>query len=223
MSGDELVIVSGLDQSLISENSGVLDWVDGLIEQSLLDHSPEPALKGLKRLIKISKTTGLGLAKGLYLLQKHWDEFDIDEPFDDIAFIELGVHKHTVDRYVDVWAMYAQAAVPQELEEQIQQQNIKAQIPIAKAIAQGYEIEEKDWVRLANAVDYSEVATIVRDIKGKEPRKGSIQIFINSDGNIQVLSDGSWYFIGFLNVSDTNEPVMKAIERIISNGGILRR
>jgi len=144
-----------------------------LIDNALKEHNQVIAINGLKGLIKVTQKSGLGLAKGIYLLKKIWKEFDLEENFEDAAYIELGVHKHTVDRYVDVWAMYATNSVPKEYVDRLQQHNIKTQIPIANAIAQGYEIKEPEWGKLADATDFSEVSTIIReDVKGKEPRKG---------------------------------------------------
>lgn len=223
MSDDELMIISPLDQSLDSDSSGILDWIDKLIDQSLKEHDASIVLNGLRGLIKVTKTSGLGLAKGLYLTKTNWAEFGIEDEFENVAYAELGIHRHTVDRYVDVWAMYARNAIPNEFIEQVQQQNIKAQIPIAKAIAQGYEIDFQDWKELANASDFTEVARLVREVKGKPPRKGSLQILMNFDGELKVFSDGEFYQLGWLNISSEAEPVHKAIDRIVSNGGVLRR
>jgi len=38
-----------------------------------------------------------------------------------------------------------------------------------------------------------------------------------------AFSDGNFYKIGWLNAASEDEPVQKAVNRIITNGGILKR
>lgn len=220
---DELVVVSPLDQALDTENIELLDWIRSKGEESLQQHDISIIVAPLQAMVKMAKMNGLGLACGLYFIKKHWEEYKIDDEFTDYAFVELGLHRHTIDRYVDVWAMYDTNAVPDDFAPRIMQQNIKSQIPIAKAVAQGYEIDDATWEDLADATDYTEVAKIVREVKGREPRKGSMQIFLDRDGTLHAISDGMMYEIGYLNTMEEDDVVEKAVERIVNNSGILRR
>lgn len=220
---DELTVVSPLDQALDTENVELLDWIRSKGEESIQQRDISIIVAPLQAMVRMAKMNGLGLACGLYFIKQHWSDYEIDDEFEDYTFVELGLHRHTIDRYVDVWAMYDTKAMPDEIAPRIMQQNIKSQIPIAKAVAQGYEIDDATWEDLADATDYSEVAKIVREVKGKEPRKGSLQLFLDRDGTLHAISDGLMYDIGYLSIWEDEPVVGKAVDRIVSNSGILRR
>lgn len=219
----DLLVVTNLDQALDSDSTDTIKWVRQKVSESIINRDISIIMSVINAMIKVSKETGLGLACGLYLINRNWDTFEIDDKFEDYVFTTSGLHKHTIDRYLAVWAMYEEKSVPENLVPQIQQHNIKAQIPIAKAIEQGYEIGDEQWENLAGATDYNEVSKIVRDIKGKEPRKGSLQLYLDRDGSIKGYSNHIIYDIGWLDPTDDDEVVQKAVARIVSNSGILRR
>jgi len=220
MPTDELIILSGLDQSLPTDNGWALQKVDEYINQSLSQGDVYIALDVCKQLRQVSQIAGLALAKMLYLIRDNWDYFDVEEPFEDVAYEYIGLHSHTVDRYIKVWKMFADGVAPEEL----QQRSIKDLIPIANAVAQGYEITEDEWDKLEDAPDYSSVTRIVReDIKDQEPRRNALQLFLDSDGQITAMKDGFIHNVGYLHLDSGEDIVMSAIERIIKNTGMMRR
>ena len=217
---DELTIVTGLDQPLAVDNHWALNRIEEYIQQSIEEKNVYIALNVCKQLREVSQVAGLALAKMLYLIKHNWSSFNSEESFDEIAYEYIGLHSHTVDRYVKVWSMFADEQAPQEL----QSRNIKELIPIANAIAQDYEITEDQWERLVEAPDFSTVSRIVReDIKGADPRKNALQLFYDEYGDITALRDGKVYPVGHLNVLTDEYVVERAIERITKNSGILRR
>jgi len=218
------ILNTGLDQYVPETNDGnwLLEKVEKTILESIQEKKPQIALDLCKRLIQIGKLQGLGLAKVLYLIDKHWMEYDLDESFEEVAFADLGLHVHTVERYIKLWRMYELKKIPEEFESSIRQKNLMSQIPIANTIAQGYEIDNETWEELANAPDFSSVSEIVRDIKGKPPRKSSLQISMKRDGTLSAIQAGEYAHIGYLNIDDDTELCQSAIERIIRNAGILR-
>jgi len=219
----DLLVVSNLDQALDSDSTDTIKWVRQKVSESIVNNDISIIMSVVIKMIKVSKETGLGLACALYLINRNWDTFGIDDAFQDYIFITSGLHKHTIDRYLAVWSMYEEKSIPENLVSQIQQHNIKAQIPIAKAIEQGYEIEKERWEELAGATDYNEVSKIVREIKGTEPRKNSLQLYMDRDGSIKGYSNNQIYEIGWLDPTDDDEIVKKAVARIVNNSGILRR
>jgi hypothetical protein len=172
---------------------------------------------------QIAQLSGIALAKFFYLIRENWDEYEIGDDFDDVAFDYVGVAKETVDRYVRVWKMHELKLIPEQFAEDIRQKNIKDQIPIATAVAQGYEINEDDWQELVDAPDNTTVGAKVREIKGKEPSKSALLIFLTSDGTLSVTQEGETEFVGYLNVDDAGLIAEKAIERIKRSAGILLR
>ena len=218
---DELMIIGGLDQS-ISSGDEVLDWIEEVIINSIDEKNILIGLNACKGLVGISKKSGLALAKGLYLLRENWEQFEMDDPFDEYVYPEIGLHPTTVDRYVEVWEMLSVA--PANIVARLKDQNIKSLIPIAKAVKQGYEIDEEGWEKLADAPDFTSVSKICReDIKGQEPRKSGLQIYVDHIGTLWAWKAGERFYIGSLEIDDDTEPVQQAINRITKNAGVLRQ
>lgn len=219
MSNDDLLIISGLDQALPVDNDVVLQRVEEIIEQSIQEKDALIALDACSKLKKAAKLAGLGLAKAFYLIKKNWELYEREDDFDEVVVEFTGFHAHTVERYVRVWNMLINVA-PTEYVSQLQQRNIKDLIPIANAISEGYEIEKDEWVGLVYAPDYNTVSSKIRDIKGEPPRSYGLQIMMNKTGQLTALQDNRIEVIGYLDMN-SEELGMKAINRIIKNGGIL--
>jgi hypothetical protein len=219
---DELLIVTSFDQSIDTEDLSILDRIDKVLATAIETKNAYIALNACKELVQVSKISGLGLAKMLYSIFSKWDEFGIEDKFEDIVYEYVGLHKYTVQKYVRVWAMHQENRIPEKYEKEILQRNIKEQIPIANALVQGYKIEDDDWERLSNASDFTEVAKIVReDIKGKEPSIDALRLRIDNMGGIWAYKADKKKLAGALNIRDENEIVKQAIQRIINNCGIM--
>lgn len=215
-------LITAFDQPIVADSEWVMKKVDETLKESLKKKDVFIALEMCKQLVAIGQVTGLALSKSLYFLEKNWEKYNIEEAFDDVVFEYIGKHKHTVERYVKVWGMFDAGVVPQDHVEELQQGNIGHLFPIANAIYQGYEISEENWNKLAEAEDYTTVLKIVReDVKGAEPRKGSLQLYLYRDGSIFAFFQGERYFVGSLEVEAKEEPIQRAIERIKKNTGIL--
>jgi hypothetical protein len=221
---DELLLVSALDQSIDTDDESVMKRVDEIWKEAIKQKNAYIALNACKSLIQITKISGIGLAKILYLIYSNWDEFDIKDDFEDIVYEYIGLHKQTVDKYVKVWEMHQDNKIPEKFEKAIMQRNIKDQIPIAIALKQGYEIKEKEWGKLANASDFSEISKIVREeVKGKEPTKGSLYLYLDKMGTIWAVRGGQREFVGSLEIHSDIEFVKQAIQRIIKNTGMMEK
>jgi hypothetical protein len=219
----DLILLNGLDQSLPVKDDWILDKVDEIIRDSLEKKDVYYALNSCKALKQIAQLSGIALAKFFYLIKQNWDEYEIDEDFDEIAFDYVGVHKNTVSTYTRVWQMHEADVIPESVSENIRQRNIKDQIPIALALDQGYNIREDEWEELSNAPDYTTVAAKIREIKGKEPRKSALLIYISDDGTITATQEGRSEFVGYLNVDDAGDIAEKAILRLIKSAGVLEK
>lgn len=218
----DLQIFDGLDQPIPADHNWALERIEEIIKESVRKKNAQIALNACTSLVQISKVSGLALAKALYLIKKNWHKYKDAGEFVEEVHSATGLHTHTIERYTKVWGMYDNACVPQEYWEEIQQRNIKEQIPIANAIYQGYDVDQDAWEKLVEAPDFSTVSKIVReDITGKPPRKNTLQLQMDDIGSIWGLHQGNRYFIGSLEVSDEEEIVQKAIERIKKGAGIM--
>jgi len=219
---DELIIDTSLDQPIPTDNEEILQRIEEIIRKSVEEHNAYTALDACKTLVQVSKVSGVALAKALYLIEKNWNEYNETDKFEDVVYIYIGLHKHTVERYTVLWKMYAEKLIPDKVSEDIQQHNIKSQIPIALALEQGYEINNDEWEKLAHAPDISTVLKVLReDVRGKPPRKGSLQLWMDDLGSIWAAFEGNRFFVGSLEIDSEEEAVQKAIERIKKGSGIL--
>jgi hypothetical protein len=218
----ELILSGSLDQSILADDKQILNRIEEIILESVEKKNAYIALNACRSLIQISKISGTGLAKAIYLLNKNWNEYDAGE-FDEVVYSYLGLHKQTVKCYLAVYKqLFVGNSVPLDVKELIQQHNIKVQVPIALALEQGYEISNDEWKKLAQAPDLNTASKILReDIKGKPPRKGSLQLWVDDLGSIWATFEGDRFFIGSLEVDSDEEAVQKAIERIKKGSGIL--
>jgi hypothetical protein len=196
-----------------------LDQIDILIQESLDQDNPSIVLSEIKRMLQVRELVGKALAKTLYLLHQNWYNFSLSqtESFNDTIELWLSLHPHTVQRYVKWWHYQEQ------LPEQLENKPIREQIPITNAIAQGYEFEEEDWDKLERATNLSEVHGIIREVKGKEPRQSSLQIYVNQTGTLYCWYNQERYNIGYLDLKNEDEAVIRAIERIIREAGVIEK
>lgn len=225
---DDIMLINTLNTAVEIEDDWVFHKIDKVLAESVEKHSALIALNVGRQLREISRVSGLALAKLIYGMQLNWDSYtDIniqDDKFEDIVVSYIDIHRDNVLRYANVWALFDKKIVPEELVEHIQQRNIKDLIPVGLAISQGYEIEQDAWEKLADAPDYNTVLRTVReDIKNKPPRKGSLQLYLDRTGTIWAFQDEERKFVGSLEVTDEDEVVQKAINRILNGSGILRQ
>lgn len=221
---DEILLLSSLDQPIPTDDDWVLDRIDEIIQKSIEQHNAFIALNVIKQLYGIGKTSGLGLAKALYLTNKHWGSYNVGDEFTSTVLSYTGLHSNTIDRYIGIWAMFVEGKIPEELAPEIRQRNMMELFPIAKAVEQGYEFTTNEWQKLADASDYSEIKHIVQqEIKGVEPRKNSIQLYLDNKGTLWAFQQGERYFIGALEISDDRDTVQKAITRILHSAGIMKQ
>jgi hypothetical protein len=219
----DLMELNGLDQSLTVDTTPMLEKIDEVVQESIERGDVYYALDFGVNLIQVAQVSGMGLAKLFYLLREKWHMFEIGDNFNDVAYSYVGRTKATVDRYVRVWEMYENKLIPKEFEDEIRQKNIKDQIYIATLGAQGYEPTEDEWQDIVNAPDYSSVAKKVREIKGKEPTKSALLIFISESGELSAQQEGVTQFVGYLDIKDAGDIGKKAIQRLLKSAGVLQR
>jgi hypothetical protein len=178
----------------------------------------------LSSLLSIQTISIFGISKMMFEVKKWWDENDWDEEtgdtFDDRFYSSHGLNSVIIERYISVWEYRPQ------MPKKIHARPLKDQIAIAQTLSEGYDISKDRWKELEQADSNAKVLKILREIKGKPPRKSSLTVYLNRDGNLTAYdSEGNQHFIGFLQVKDEkSDPIVKkVIERIVKNTGTIRR
>lgn len=179
----------------------------------------------LQQVHDMQRLSGIALANFLYWMEKDWDNWKISDSFIDFIFNYIGKTKTTIDRYVAIGRAFSEKLIPEEYVEKISAMPLKNLVPIAKTIEQGYEISKDDWEDLASSPDDNAVRKVVRGIKNQPPRKHSLILMLDSDGDITALfgDDATPLYIGYLNINAEDEQTQQAIKRILDNSGIVKR
>lgn len=231
MSSDDdfdLVLSSDFDQPINVAQTEFMDKVNKVVQESIKEKDPSKAIHLCRFLVGVAQLSGLALAKILYELQNNWWKFDIDEDFTDFIFKEIGRHKHTVERYLKIANMLYKYA-PKDLRPTLEKMPVGSLIPIASIVHQGYQLEPEDWVEFSEADNSHEVERIAREIRfgvGEKPRKSLISLWMDRNGSVWAYNNNEErFFVGSLDIREAqdNEFVAKAIERIVSNSGILKQ
>lgn len=204
-----------LDQSLPKTEEAkeiVLRKVDTAIAEA---ENVDQALDIVHQLYIIQELSGLALAKSIYGIEKR---FKVDREY---IYQKLGKHKHTIDRYIRIWAMFAEGYVPDKYYDAIQDRNIKDLVPIGNAIEQGYDITQDQWRKLAEAPDFNTVSKIVREeIKQEEPRKSLLQIHWKPNGDLWAYQGDESAMLGYL-IRDEHNPLAKKALARLTDGKVL--
>jgi len=216
-------IVGGLDQALPVDMIDALDEVDSVIAQAQMMGDPDIVLNEIRSNLSQVRASGLSLCKLLYKLRGVWDNLS-DQDFSETVFSHTGLGSTTVDRYIAIWTMYADRLLPDSVSSAIQQKPLRVQVPIAKLMEQGFKPTPEQWQKLSDAPDNSTTLAIVREIKGTEPRKSAVLIFIDKAGHLSAAQDGEMIEIGMF-FADALKSVLgaKAIKRIIDDSRIMEK
>lgn len=212
-----------LNNQLMPFSSGNVEQaISEVVAQAVLDRDPDIAFSTGTLLIQASLLSGLALAKLAYLLKKEWDKFGLNVSFDERAYQEWNINRTTLERYIRIWEMRDSGEVPPEIQEQIAERPLADQQAIATTWASGFEIKPEQWEKLATASDNNEVLSVLRDVKGEEPRSNSVSLVMDMDGSIWAWNQNHRYFVGSLEISQRrDDPIIdKAITRILSGAHI---
>lgn len=219
--GDE--IIAGLDQTLPMDKTQkqILQRVDDVMQHSIEMNDPDIAATAIVSLLGVSRISGLALAKFIYTFKFQWKNFNRRDTFEDYLEDRIGRGRTTIKRYYNVWEMLVEGDIPKEYNDKLKLHPMKCLVPISNLLNQGYEVPSNKWMQLANAPDVATVNKICREIKNKEPRRGSLSIELERDGTIVAWKDGEKFTVGVLNVNSEQKEVQQAIEKIVADGRVL--
>ena len=217
------IIVNGLDQALAVDADKFLQSIKEHLIEAVETKDANRAFGIIKQLRLASQLSGLSLAQALWIIRDSWKSFEMDGKFEEIAFERIGLHKSTVREYCRVWDLFEEGYIPTSLENRFKSKNIKDLKYIANTVSRGFDIEADDWEELADAPDYSSVSKKIREIKGVEPKKGSLQIYLENDGTINAYYNDRIVYVGFLDVESIDSTVQKTINRIVNGSGMIEK
>lgn len=225
---DELeVIDTSVDNIFFVDNhkftsADVMEGVDNLLEEIKTTGEFELGANALRSMSGIARVTGWASAKLCHGMMNLWvaQGHDADRFYD---YIKDSTHlkQLIVERYISAWD--AISKLPDNYTDQLVAQPIKNGIALGAAMSQGYEPNDEQIKKLAEAKSNQEFLSIIREVKNKPAKRGSLTIYLEPDGTLKAWQNNKVEFIGDLDVKSERPMVVKAIERIVKSAGILRR
>lgn len=213
---DTLALVDGK----VFSNKDMLEAIENTLIQLNDTGNFNQAVKVLNTLDKIDNVTGKAKA---YLLwgMSEWSKINKPhENFFDTIESNSNTKSITAQRYVNVWQQIQDENIPKK----VQARPMRDLIPVANMLAQGYEPTKKQWDEIELASNSSEILDVIREVKGKKPRKSGLKIYLERDGSLNLWKNNQKKYVGFLDVKEASDPdIAKAIERIVSGAQIIRR
>lgn len=220
-----LVPVSSFINNHKSNESDFMQAVDNVILQVTDKEDITIADGAIDSLLNLQHVTGRAFAKMLWFMREYWQEKNLTEEkgdeFEDHMEERHGLKKVRMDRYIRVWEYTENNKLPKD----VWSRPMKDQIAIASMLSQGYDPSKEQWTKLVRAEDNNEVLRVIRIIKKKPAKKGSMQITMDRSGNLHAWVGEKRVFIGYLDSKHENDDpiVKKAIERIVTNTGVKRK
>ncbi len=206
---------SDLDLSKL-DRENVLSEVDGVSGVLYAQGDIRFAVSVLNAFEKFSDISGFARAKLLWGAQKWFVETkQYGDFYEKFGIKDKGEQTYT-DRLIRLWDAIQNQAIPEKIHKS---RKVRELLPISEAISQGYEISDKVWKELAQALDMGEISSIIQKAKGKQPKKGTLTLVADSRGFITAWVDGHPHHVGTLNYADMDtDPVVKKAVLSIKNG-----
>ena len=231
---DEIDIVdsnSVLDSNFYIDGNThtITDYLDGVNEVLVNIHDTgdfEVGANTLRSMSNVGHAIGVSKAKLLHGMYELWSITGRD--FDSFCqyVIDFGhlSSRVIISRYIGAWDAIIKA--PIELSDLFLLHPMKNLNALGAALAQGYEPDHDTWEQLSDTHENNQFLKLIReDVKGAPPRKNSLTIYLEVNGDLIAWQDGKTKNIGYLDVGDVDafDITAKGIERIVKGAGIIKR
>lgn len=194
--------------------------IDGVVEELNQTGNIQKATQVVSTLEHISKVTGHVKAKLLHGMDFWYRNNKPDDDFADyIISTTIIKNRKTVLEYVNVWEQIEQERIPKN----IQERPMRDLVPIANMLAQGFEPSKAEWGKINLAANSSELSEVIRAVKGEKPRKSGMTIQLERDGSLYAFKDNKRVYVGYLDLTEQDDLLLKAIERILDGAQIIRK
>jgi hypothetical protein len=130
---------------------------------------------------------------------------------------KFGGETLTVQKHQAIGELLSDDEVP----DNVKQLNTKELVSVSRAKQSGYDLTES-WEEIAHAGSEGEINAVIRKIKGKEPRQGTLNLSLQPDGTITAWMGDSMVTLGWLNVVDRDNENTPAEKKKILEIGISR-
>lgn len=215
---DNTFFINGNEKSIVEALEGVDGLLDTIAEQGDFDAGAN-ALRSMYAAGRAISHSMVKLCHGMYYL---WKDSGRDaEQFWAWMQDATPLKRITIERYIHAWEAYLKLD-----DDRLLTRPLKDLVALGSAVSQGYEVDKSDVNRLIEATNNNAFLGELREIKGQEPRKSAMSLYLEPDGTINAWTKDGVEYVGYLNLPSPNAPsgvLDKAIERIIRSAGLIRR
>lgn len=221
----DAIVLSGISQFMPHGKSekAILSTVHDRVAEAIESQDVRALGSIGNGLLGVAQVSGIAFAEYLYTVEANWDKFKQRDSFWNWGEDTFGKDKVTLERQHRVWSMFVSGDVPKEYVDMFKTMPIRVLIPIANMWNQGYEVTDLQWKKLSNAPDPSTVGKIIREIKNKPEKQGSLNIEWNQEAKeLTGWMNGKPHTI-YLTYDEKDEVVAKMLARLFSDGKALEK
>ncbi len=207
---------------MISEHKTFLKEAKKILKDVVSTKNFEEGFNFINDLQEKGKSFARSISIMLDGMEKAWVPSEHEgETFLEVSVRKTGLHPTTIIRHSKIQRLLESGIVPEEHYESIEQAGEKSLIQVANTVERGFELTNKDWLKLAEASgDDRKVGQIVRKIKGEAPRSNFYMITINKHGVLFGHSSSERKEIGRLSVNTGDPFIQKGVDRLTSCSGV---
>jgi hypothetical protein len=214
---DEEFFLNGNERSI----KEALESVEGLLSTIYENSDFELGANALRSLYAAGRAIGYSTVKlchGMHLL---WIKEGRDpEQFWGWMQDTTPLKRITIERYIKAWDAYLELG-----DSRLLTRPTKDLVALGSAMSQGYEVSQEDVEKLLETKSNGEFLGTIREIKGAEPRKNSITLYLETDGTINAWTKDGVVYVGYLDTKGAinNDTLDKCITRITRSAGLIVR
>lgn len=221
----DAIVLGGIDSFMPhgSTEKSILKSVHSKVEEAIQNQDVTALGKIGQALLGVGQVSGIAFAEYVYTVEACWKQFNMRDDFWSWGEDVLGKTKTTLQRQHRVWDMFVSGDIPKEYVDKFKTMPIRVLIPIANMWHQGWEVSDVQWKRLSDAPDPTTVNKLIREIKGKEVKSGSLNMeWLRDQKAITGWVSGKPHTI-YLQYDDKDPVVEKMLARLFGDGRVLEK
>ena len=218
------LILSNLDSPIpLNETKSIFEKIDQVIDKAIEEKNGWKAINVCLEIYQVARLSSISFAKALYETIINWDKFGIDEDVIAVLIDKLGVHRNTINRYVNAWSVIQSGKIPEEHTERLVGRGIADIIKVTKMIEGGYEPNPEQWEHIVDSSCRTELEEAIREVTHEPVSDRVIYPVMEIDGTVNVFHQGEKYYVGKLDTASGIYAVQKTIYRMTVGGGVTRK
>lgn len=221
----DAIVIGGIDSFMPhgSTEKSILKSIHTKIAEAIEAQDIVGIGKIGQALLGVGQVSGIAFAEYVYTVEACWKNLNQRDSFYDWAEDKLGKNKTTVERYHRVHAMFVSGDIDKEFVDKFKTMGVGSLFAIANMWYQGWEVTDTQWRKLADAPDPSTVRKIIREIKKKKEKAGTLNIeWVRDQKAVVGWVDGKPHNI-YLTYDEKDEVVVRMLSRLFGDGKTLEK